>query len=208
LNSDWGILVRRATAALLGTVTGTVLLVGLKYGTSPGHTNANNTAALVDPSGAGTADPGAAGSASGPAGAPSGLAAPAGPGAASVPADPPASRPNPGRSAASSKPAPPGPPPPAPPACTTTAGDPSNVSRPGVGAVTVTIKVCGGAISTASGSLSQSNWSRNTNAVPALNTLAVKYYKTDFAQIHYSGATLTSNAYQASLRSAMSRANL
>jgi uncharacterized protein with FMN-binding domain len=38
--------------------------------------------------------------------------------------------------------------------------------------------------------------------------MAVQYYKTNFSQIHYSGATLTSNAYQASLRSAMTKAKV
>lgn len=194
---------RRATAALLGTVTGTVLLVGLKYGSgSAGHTTVDSSTALADPSGAsgsGTPDPGATGSAE-----PTGSAGPVATGA------PAASRTAPGRSAAPSKVASAGPPvpPPAPPACTTVSGDPANVSRPGVGAVTVTIKACDGSISTAAGSLSQSNWNRNTNAIPALNTMAVQYYKTNFSQIHYSGATLTSNAYQASLRSAMTKAKV
>jgi hypothetical protein len=199
------LLVRRATAALLGTVTGTVLLVGLKYGSgSAGHTTVDSSTALADPSGAsgsGTPDPGATGSAE-----PTGSAVSTGPVAAGAPSAPAASHPAPGRSAAPSKVA--SAPPPAPPACTTVSGDPANVSRPGVGAVTVTIKACGGTISTAAGSLSQSNWNRNTNAIPALNTMAVQYYKTNFAQIHYSGATLTSNAYQASLRSAMTKAKL
>jgi hypothetical protein len=199
--------VRRATAALLGTVTGTVLLVGLKYGTgSVGHANVDSSTTLAEPSG-GASDPGVAGSAE-PTGAPGGASTGA-PAISGVPSAPPATRAAPGHSAAPSKAASAGPPPPpATPACTTVAGDPSNVSRPGIGAVTVTIKVCGGTISTASGALSQSNWSRNTNAIPALNTMAVQYYKTNFAQIHYSGATLTSNAYQASLRSAMTRAKL
>jgi hypothetical protein len=201
--------VRRATAALLGTVTGTVLLVGLKYGgSSAHHANVDSPAALADPFGAGPADPGTAGSADPTGSAPTGSAQPTGPAAAvtGAPSVPPATHAGPGRSTIPSKAASAGPP--APPACTTAAGDAVAVSRPGVGAVTVTIKACGGAISTATGSLSQSNWNRNTNAVPALNALAVQYYRTDFAQIHYSGATLTSNAYQASLRSAMTRAKL
>jgi hypothetical protein len=198
--------VRRATAALLGTVTGTVPLVGLKYGTSPGHTNVDSSAALADPSGAGAADPGGTGPTEptrGPSDGPSGSAAPA---ATAVPSAPPASRATPGHSTTPSRAASAGPP--APPACVTVAGDAAAVSRPGIGAVTVTIKACGDAVSTATGALSQSNWSRNTNAIPALNTLAVRYYRTNFAQIHYSGATLTSNAYQTSLRSAMARAKL
>jgi len=83
-----------------------------------------------------------------------------------------------------------------------------NVASPGIGAVTVTIKVCGGVLSTSTGSLSQSNLPANTQAIPALNTLAVQYYKTNISMIHYSGATLTSNAYQASLQSAMAKAGI
>ena len=94
------------------------------------------------------------------------------------------------------------------PACMTTAGNAVNVASPGVGALTVTIKVCGGVMSTSNGSLSQSNLPANTPAIPALNTLAVQYYKTNISMIHYSGATLTSNAYQASLQSAMAKAGI
>jgi hypothetical protein len=192
----------------LGTVAGTVLLVGAKYGSSPASgTGVSNSSPLADPaasSGAGTPDPAAAshGSDDAPAGP---NAAPA-PGATATarPAAPTGTRTS-GGGATATKTAPA---PPAAPACTTATGDAASVSRPGVGAVTVTIKVCGGAVSTASGTLSQSNWDRNTNAIPALNTLAVQYYKTSFPQIHYSGATLTSNAYQASLRSAMTKAKI
>jgi hypothetical protein len=38
--------------------------------------------------------------------------------------------------------------------------------------------------------------------------MAVKYYKTSFSQIHYSGASLTSAAYRTSLKSAMSKAGI
>jgi hypothetical protein len=72
----------------------------------------------------------------------------------------------------------------------------------------VTIKVCNGTISSASSSQSQSNWPNNTPALPALNSLTPQYYKTNISAIHYSGATLTSNAYQSSLRSAMSKAGI
>jgi hypothetical protein len=72
--------------------------------------------------------------------------------------------------------------------------------------VTVSIRVCGSAVTTASSTQSRSNWGPNSAALPALNSLAVKYYKTDISKIHYSGATLTSAAYQASLRSALSDA--
>lgn len=94
------------------------------------------------------------------------------------------------------------------PSCTTAAGAASNVESPGVGAVTVTIKVCNGQLTSSTGSISQSNWSANTAAFPALDTLAVQYYKTDVTKIHHSGATLTSKAYQASLKSALTKAGL
>jgi hypothetical protein len=193
----------------LGTVTGTVLLVGAKYGSSPATgAGVTSPAAQADPAGiAGAGTPGE-GTGAGGTGAP-----PNGPNAAPAPGGSVAGKPAPtgtrttgGATARPTTPAAPAAP--AAPACTTVTGDPANVSQPGTGAVTVTIKACGGAITTASGTLSQSNWSRNTSAIPALNTLAVQYYKTDFSQIHYSGASLTSAAYQASLRSAMTKAKV
>jgi hypothetical protein len=74
--------------------------------------------------------------------------------------------------------------------------------------VTVTIKVCDDAVSTASSALSQSNWDDNTAALPALDQLAVQYYQSDITKVHYSGATLTSDAYQTSLKAALSKAGL
>ena len=50
--------------------------------------------------------------------------------------------------------------------------------------------------------------SSTTESAAALNSLTVANYKTNFSAIHYSGATLTSNAYQASLRSAMTQAGI
>jgi hypothetical protein len=190
----------------LGTVTGTVLLVGAKYGSSPATgAGVTSPAAQADPAGiAGAGTPGE-GTGAGGTGAP-----PNGPNAAPAPGGSVAGKPAPTgtRTTGGATARPTTPAAPAAPACTTVTGDPANVSQPGTGAVTVTIKACGGAITTASGTLSQSNWSRNTSAIPALNTLAVQYYKTDFSQIHYSGASLTSAAYQASLRSAMTKAKV
>jgi hypothetical protein len=187
--------VRRATAALLGTVVGTALLVGAKYATTP----------PTDPA-AGPVEPAAGG---GPAAedAPEGTTTPAaGPGPTKAGGTPTA-----GPRTTATRTA--GPPPPPPTtggtgSCTTVSGNPVNVSNPGTGAVTVTIKVCNGAITTASSSLSRSNWGRNSSALPALNSLTVQYYKTNISQIHYSGATLTSNAYQGSLRSAIGKAGM
>jgi uncharacterized protein with FMN-binding domain len=92
--------------------------------------------------------------------------------------------------------------------CANATGNATNIASPGVGAITVTIQVCGGVVKTATGAQSRSNWEANQSAVPALNRLAVQYYRTDISKIHYSGATLTSNAYQASLRSALGKAGL
>jgi hypothetical protein len=63
-------------------------------------------------------------------------------------------------------------------------------------------------LKTSTATQSRSNWDDNAKALPALNALAVQYYKTNISKIHYSGATLTSSAYQASLRSAMSKAGI
>lgn len=94
-------------------------------------------------------------------------------------------------------------------ACSTQAGAATTVASPGIGNVTVTIKVCGGALDSASAAISQSNWEpQNTNAFTALNQLAVQYYKTDMSKITFSGATLTSNAYRTSLQSALTKAGL
>ncbi|MGC9665177.1 hypothetical protein ACNTMW_01315 [Planosporangium sp. 12N6] len=203
---------RRATAALVGTVAGTVLLVGAKYGTAPASgAGVTATSGLAGPPASGAPDPaGNGGGAGAPAGgaAPAGSAAPAPAGtgsAAGAKAGAPAAGTTTAAGATGGRTTPA-----APPAatCTTATGDPTAVSKPGVGAVTVTIKVCGGAVSTASGTLSQSNWSKNTSAIPALNTMAVQYYKTGLSQIHYSGASLTSAAYQASLKSAMTKAGI
>jgi hypothetical protein len=94
-------------------------------------------------------------------------------------------------------------------ACASYTGSTANTAAPGSGTVTVTIKVCNGAITTATAKqVDNSGYSVNAQAIPALNTLAVQYYKTDITKIHYSGATLTSNAYQTSLRSAMAVAGI
>src|SRR5262249_41665772 len=92
--------------------------------------------------------------------------------------------------------------------CASHAGNAARVSSPGIGAVTVSVRLCGAAVTSALSSQSRSNWDANSEALPALNSLAVKYCKTDISKIHYSGATLTSNAYQASLRSALGQAGI
>lgn len=94
-------------------------------------------------------------------------------------------------------------------ACSTVAGAATAVAKPGVGQVTVTLEVCAKAVKSATAAISESNWEpKNTNAFAALNPLAVQYYKSDTSKITFSGATLTSNAYQASLKDAIAKAGI
>jgi hypothetical protein len=198
---------RRATAAALGTLIGTALLVTTKYA-APSATAAGATAVsagdpvAVDAATAGSAPPGASAAVPGPSGTPGPAgAAPTG-AARTTAAAPQPARTTPAAGGGGATTAAP------PPSCSTISGSGQRVASPGVGTVTVTIKVCNGAISSASSTLSQSNWSNNNAALPALNSLTPQYYKTNISAIHYSGATLTSNAYQSSLRSAMSKAGI
>jgi hypothetical protein len=203
---------RRATAAALGTLIGTTLLVAGKYGAPSATAGAPTAITAGDP---GTAATGVAADGANPSALLSTAATM--PGASGTPATPGAAPsgatrtttapPQPGRTTPAGGGGPSTAPPP-PPACSTVGGNGQNVASPGIGTITVTIKVCNGAISSASSTQSQSNWSKNAAALPALNSLTVQYYKTNISAIHYSGATLTSNAYQASLRSAMSRAGI
>jgi uncharacterized protein with FMN-binding domain len=95
------------------------------------------------------------------------------------------------------------------PACTSYTGSAASPVPPGNGTVTVTVKVCGGVVTAATAvQVDNSGYGPNAQAIPALNTLAVQYYKTDITKIHYSGATLTSNAYQTSLTSALTKAGI
>ena len=199
---------RRPAAALLGTLAGTVLLVGAKYGSAPPAATAGDSVASNDsgPTDPGTTDAGSALPSDAPAG-PSGSAVP-GTGTAPVPSGRTSATTAAGRATPTAGRTTGGPPPTTAPSCTTTTGSATNVASPGIGAITVTIKVCGGVLKTSTGAQSRSNWDTNTAAVPTLNTLAVKNYKTNFSAIHYSGATLTSTAYRASLRSAMTKAGI
>jgi hypothetical protein len=98
--------------------------------------------------------------------------------------------------------------PPPEPECKTFVGDATKVARPGIGAVTVTLGFCDNTLVTATSSLSQSNWRSNPQALKAMDALTLEYYATDLSKIHFSGATLTSRAYQASLKSALAGAGL
>lgn len=77
------------------------------------------------------------------------------------------------------------------------------------GTAFVTIKVCGGALTTATGGVMMSNYEpQNSEAVAALDQLALQYYKTNISMIAYSGATETAAAYRKSLQSALTQAGL
>jgi uncharacterized protein with FMN-binding domain len=192
--------VRRPAAALLGTLIGTVLIVGQKYATTSPATEAGATS-----------DPGTTGDAAASGTPAEGPGTPGGPGSPALGARtaPSGSRPPATTTGPAHGTPPPGRTTTAPAVtCSTATGNAVNVASPGVGAITVSIRVCGGVLTTATGSQSRSNWDANARAVPALNSLAVRYYKTDISKVHYSGATLTSNAYQASLRSALTRGGI
>jgi uncharacterized protein with FMN-binding domain len=183
---------RRAIVALLGTVAGTVLMVGAKFGTP---VSTNTAEAQADPAtgasapGGETTDPSASPTVEVSGSTVPTTAGPGTPGTTTAPAPPQTTT--------------------HAPSCKTVSGNPASLKSPGVGAMTVTIKVCDGALSTSSGALSRSNWEpTNKQAMPVLNSLVVKYYKTDLSQIHYSNATLTSNAYQTSLKSALGKAGI
>lgn len=94
------------------------------------------------------------------------------------------------------------------PGCSTFAGDPATVARPGVGQVTVTVKVCDGKLNLVTSTQSQSNWDDNEPALPAMDKLSLSYALTDINMVNYSGATLTSTAYRTSLASALDKAGL
>jgi hypothetical protein len=199
---------RRATAAALGTLIGTALLVTTKYAAPSADSGAGTAVTAGDPvavdgvavgapvSGPAAAVPGPSGTPGAPATSPAPTGA-----ARTTAAAPQPARTTPAGGGGATTAAP-------PPSCSTVSGSGQRVASPGTGTVTVTIKVCNGAISSATSTLSQSNWSNNTAALPALNSLTPQYYKTNISAIHYSGATLTSNAYQSSLRSAISKAGI
>jgi hypothetical protein len=203
---------RRATAAALGTLIGTTLLVAAKYGAASATAGTGTAITAGDPAAAAgnlaagsappdassspaTAVPGASGTPGAPGAVPSGVAR-----TTAAPPQPGRSTPAGGGGGATTAPP--------PPSCSTVGGNGVNVASPGIGTITVTIKVCNGVINSASSTQSQSNWSKNSAALPALNSLTPQYYKTNISAIHYSGASLTSSAYQSSLRSAMSKAGI
>lgn len=208
---------RRGSALVLSTIAGTALLVGARYATAARDDAAGIAAgrgATHGESGSGTgADPSVTptGSAPGPSPDPSASPSQSQPPATSPPAGqsrPPGSQAAPAPTRAGGGSTPTTAPPAAPATCVTAAGNPAKVASPGVGDMTVTIKVCGGALTASTGALNQSNWSANNQAIPAMNSLTVKYYAADISRITYSGATLTAKAYQASLKSAIAKAGL
>lgn len=94
------------------------------------------------------------------------------------------------------------------PACASFTGAGANVAPDGVGTITVTINVCNGVVTSASATQSQSNWPNNPSAILTLNSLVPANYKTNVSKIFTSAASLTSAAYQTSLKSALTKAGL
>jgi hypothetical protein len=189
--------VRRATAAFLGTVAGTSLLVGAKVATATPEATSRTAVGspIGDPAGgdgAGTGGSPAAPPTSGPASRVAAKASATRPaGATSTrPATPRTTAPSPTRATTT---------------CKTATGSAAGVSSPGISSVTVTVKVCNGTISSSSGYMPDSNWEKNSSAIPALNSLAVTYGKTNISKVYYSGCSLTSAAYRNSLSSALSK---
>jgi uncharacterized protein with FMN-binding domain len=196
--------VRRAAAAILGTIAGTTLLVGAKLGThTPDVLAAGDGTAGVDSGSSATPvggppGPGASGSAAPAASGPvvPGSAPAAGP-AASAPGGTPTTRP-----AAPPPTAPAGP-----------AGGLKNGSftGPGIkekyGTITVTITVSGGRITDVSGSCAGCRGDSQQisgNAFGKLRQEALSAQSASVATV--SGATYTSGAYKSSLQAAITAA--
>jgi hypothetical protein len=225
---------RRALLAVLSAIVTTAALIGGKFITTPnsaGHTVAEvpppkATTNSGEPSASGSAVPSKSASPSAsqtkapgttpPPTTPQGTTPPGTtppgttpPGTTPPPTSPEPTSPSPTPPPSSSPPT--TPPPTSPtPTCDTYDGDSVSIGGDGGdGIVFITITVCNGVLTEAGGGVMMSNYEpQNTDAVAALNVLAVKYYKTDFSMITYSGATLTSAAYQASLKSAMALAGM
>ena len=197
---------RKAKAAIIGSIAGTAMVTGVWFAfpASAHETNAQSQAGNPCPSGNTTnaRQQGRNSRCAGSGVAPSGSAAPT----ASSTAAPTQSATTAPTATATATAAPTSSS--STSSCTTATGSAATIVSPGVGTVTVTIKVCDGVLSTSTGVISQSNWNANTAALASLNTLAVQYYASDMSKITYSGATLTANAYQSSLESALSKAGL
>ena len=191
---------RRAAAAILGTIAGTTLLVGAKLGThapdvlasGDGTAGADATSSAAPAGGSGAAAP----TASGP-GAPTPGGAPTVAPAASAPGGAPATR-----SAA---------PPPTGPAGPAGGLRNGTFTGPGVkekfGTITVTITVSGGRITDASGSCAGCHGESQQisgNAFGKLRQEALSAQSASVATV--SGATYTSGAYKSSLQAAITAA--
>lgn len=96
------------------------------------------------------------------------------------------------------------------PSCETFDGENAPIGGDGGEAyVLVTIKVCDGVIVEVGSGTMMSNYEpTNTDALAALNVLAVEHYKTAISKIMYSGATATASAFRTSLQSAMTLAGI
>ena len=189
---------RRASAAIIGTLAGTALLVGAKLGTPSHAADPDLTAGNVADGTA--ADPGS------PAAAPAGSALPGQPAASG--------QPTPNGSGAAPTPAAPG-------ATKTTAAAPPPTAAAGLksgtftgsgvqeryGTITVTITTSGGKITNLSatcGGCNSTSQSISSNAFTKLRSEALSAQSASVATV--SGATYTSGAYKTSLQAAINAA--
>jgi uncharacterized protein with FMN-binding domain len=186
--------VRRAAAAVLGTIAGTSLLLGAKLGTaSPNALPVNDAAPAAEPA------------VSGPAPAPSTSGAAPAPATATHTAAPAGTTPAAGRTTAAATPA-------APPPTTAAAGLKNGTfAGPGVreryGTITVSVTVAGGRITDAAGSCACSGESQQIsgNAFTRLRQETLTAQSATIATV--SGATYTSGAYKSSLQAAIAAAH-
>ncbi len=196
---------RRATAAVIGTVAGTTLLIGAKVATQPPADALASSSGAAGTGGAAGGDPGQSGDpgATGGAGAARGASAST-PGASSSAV---ASRSTARPGATTGAPAPARTS--AAVTCRSYTGKTVSPVYKTQGSVTVTISACGGVLQSASAVQNDpTDYGPNKAAITSLNSLAVRYYKTNVSAIKVAQATFTSNAYRTSLEDALTKAGI
>jgi uncharacterized protein with FMN-binding domain len=185
--------VRRATAVVLGTITGAGLLVGAKLGNTPSAASGAPVATVVSGPGA-VPVPGRSTGGSGPTPAPSNRARTATP----APSNPAAAPPTKAKPTSSSKPkpAPTGP----------RDGTYKASSSERYGTLTLTVSISGNRITAISAAYdSRSPEYCTTTACPKLRSEALAAQSADIATV--SGATYTSDAYKAALAAVLKSAS-
>jgi uncharacterized protein with FMN-binding domain len=206
---------RRAAATLIGTLAGTALLVGAKFGAhTPGDAAALTAGAVTVNGGpaAGTDDGPSATASTAASGPPSG-----GPSGTPAASGAPGTVPTPGRTAPGSVPttaagAPKTTGPAAPPPTTAGSGLKNGSYTASAsekyGTVTLTITISGGKLTNASASYAASSSESqqiSANAFPKLRQEALAAQSANIASV--SGATYTSSAYKSSLQAALNAAH-